>query len=778
MRILTKVRLIKLLLVIPILLIFFIYCEDSQTTFVNLECDNDFDKANLNKFIVEHNEYVNLNTFSGLENDIAYQNSSVYIAYINDVNGQKILKFAKSTDNGENWDSFSIIDPDVYNARNIRISVFNDIIYILYYDLHPNSIKLAVSINGGTRWSTFTIEENENLGISNDLFIYNDIIYVTYQYLNDSFKFAKSTDIGKNWSIKLIDNNYYSGWYPSMFVENNNIYIAYCDYYNSSLKFAKSTDNGESFVTQFIDESDSIGFKTSICKKDTVLYVAYFDRYNNAIKISKSEDDGSTWSIANSKISYNKIETIFGDININTENNDLFLSYITKKKDDYTYLVFFKSMDNGTTWYIVNEIKDASRSSVIYTKNLFYILYSSSQGLLFSVGNIYDNEISEQDSVEISHNENIQVKIGEYSSVYAEDGIVYISYYDSTNRSIKFIKSDNRGENFSAYKIIFGDQNISSFKNANTIADKYSYITMYNDVIYILFYELGKTSNENEDEIILRLAKSYDYGNSFEISEILRGLETATKYLKLLISDTKMILIFGNEIYYYTGAESIKKRRFNFLYSNDTGANWQYFDKLGDLHSNYLDSSSDVDFTGFPSMIIDYRGYLYLGYSNNGVKLSRSKDFGNSWDTLKITDEDSLTNSLVSLNNKIFYSYTLRKATSETDTLANYEMFLSTIDDKDGFDYHLKTSIFEEYSIYNIDTELYLNHYRVQNIFHTPAKKVRISNIDENGKNCLITSFYLDGENFSISPDYSGKYNDVYISYYYDHSLYLGRVGY
>jgi hypothetical protein len=194
--------------------------------------------------------------------------------------------------------------------------------------------------------------------------------------------------------------------------------------------------------------------------------------------------------------------------------------------------------------------------------------------------------------------------VGRYNSVAVSGSDVYISFYDETNRDLKFAKSTDSG-------ITWPTDNIKTVQSAGWVGARNSLAVAGSD-IYISYQDA--TSNYK-----LKFTKSTDGGLTWPTSNIKTVDSSSDGYTSLAVS--------GNDVYisysYYD--VDVMGSGLKCTKSTDGGATWP------------IDNIRIVDFNGnvgWSNSIATTGSDVYISYNdmtNNSLKFARSTDGGVTW---------------------------------------------------------------------------------------------------------------------------------------------------
>lgn len=243
---------------------------------------------------------------SFLDTSIAADANFVYISYFDDTNMD--LKFARSDDYGEHWETVSIVDTLGEVNGDCSIAVSNNIVFISYFDPMNGDLKFARSDANGDpgTWNVITTVDDggvNEVGSYSSIGVSGTSVYISYFDASaNALKFARSDangDPGTWLTIVEIDNGsgMGAGSHTDIHVEAPYVYISYFDTYSSLLKFARSDANGDSgtWVYMSADNSFLVGKYSSIDVMGTNVYISYYDESNTDLKFAISYNNGDTW---------------------------------------------------------------------------------------------------------------------------------------------------------------------------------------------------------------------------------------------------------------------------------------------------------------------------------------------------------------------------------------------------------------------------------------------------------------------------------------------------
>ncbi len=219
--------------------------------------------------------------------------NTIYISYYDATNGD--LKFTASTDGGSTWTTSAIDTAGTVGQYTSIDAVDSNTIYISYYDTSAGNLdlKFAESTDGGNNWSLSVVDSTDNVGQYTSLDAVDaNTIFISYYDLtvaNQDLKFATSTDGGSTWTTSTIDTTDNVGQYSSIHaLDANTLFISYYDVTNNDLKFARSNNGGNTWSISTLDNEGTIGQYTSLDALDTnSAFISYQDTTNGDLKLAE-----------------------------------------------------------------------------------------------------------------------------------------------------------------------------------------------------------------------------------------------------------------------------------------------------------------------------------------------------------------------------------------------------------------------------------------------------------------------------------------------------------
>ncbi len=275
----------------------------------------------------------------------AVNTETIFISYQNSTDSS--LKFAKTTDGGDNWDTSVVAGSNIGPPTSITAADTNTI-FIANRHTPSLSLWVAYSTDGGINWNNRSIDTQTDVGwFSSIIAVDANNVFMSYnREQTDELKFAKSTDGGYNWDWIVVDTDGDVGQTTSIdAVDTSTIFISYRHRGNNDLKFAKSTDSGSTWNYTYVDTVGDVGQTNSIKSLDAnTILISYWDATNSDLKLAKTTDGGSNWNL--SYVDTVGAIGVYNSLSVLDANN-LFIAY---RDIDNTGLKFARTTDGGSNW--------------------------------------------------------------------------------------------------------------------------------------------------------------------------------------------------------------------------------------------------------------------------------------------------------------------------------------------------------------------------------------------------------------------------------------------
>jgi hypothetical protein len=367
------------------------------------------------------------------------------------------------TINADKYEGKKAIDTAGDVREYSSIGVYQANVYISYYDVFNQDLKLAVSPNGGFDWTTLIVDSAGDVGQYCSLCVRENKLYISYyDVTNQNLKLAQSPDGGQNWNIETVDNSTDVGKYSSIDVsDSDEIFISYYDQDQEALKLAKYWFGGSGWEWGINERHDpasaKAGMYSSIDESAGIAYISYyyytssqrdlylrFDVYLDKATDTATTDDGY-WS------------------SIVVDGSTVYISYFSWVNQGALWgkITLAKSINGGFDWSNIdvdpcNAIFSSADSTLGFTSlavdgNNWFISYCGEAGASPADPLRFAKSDDGGSSCALTTIDNSIDKAGYYTSIVVNgtDGSnVYISYHDEGNDNLKFAKSADGGSSW------------------------------------------------------------------------------------------------------------------------------------------------------------------------------------------------------------------------------------------------------------------------------------------------------------------------------------------
>ncbi|MCK4265950.1 MAG: exo-alpha-sialidase [Thermoplasmata archaeon] len=355
-----------------------------------------------------------LSPYRGTFPSIAMAGSNVHILYDNGSNGE--IYYARSIDNGENWDKNDIFTPDdIYPSGAPKLAVSDDTsVHIVWQDIRLQPPKKEIfyqrSITNGDTWDAeFNISANDGYHSQNpSIACSGQNVHVVWEDLRDGdyeIYYKRSTDGGITWDDglgnvgqdrRLTVNPGKSDVGGYIAVMGSNIHLIWsrrtADFDCWETMNINSADNGATWSSPvYVSEHDAWHSdpQSIAVNASGGVHVVYWEhKYGNQeIGYRNSTDNGATWN-PEARLTYDGNHSQQPDIAINASH--VFVTWMDDR-DHYDYvgdpagafeLYYIESFDSGSSWgpetrltYAVNNsiqpcvAMDADYIHIVWTDN-------------------------------------------------------------------------------------------------------------------------------------------------------------------------------------------------------------------------------------------------------------------------------------------------------------------------------------------------------------------------------------------------------------------------
>jgi hypothetical protein len=271
----------------------------------------------------------------------------------------------------------------------------------------------------------------------------------------DPYTISLSGDAIEWHGVQAVDTDGTVGQYASIAVDGSNVFISYYDGTNGDLKFAKSSDGGATWPSGDIvtvDSSGNVGYWTAIAASGSTVIISYLDVTNNDLKFARSTDGGASWPAGN--IVTVDDGAIYSSSSLAMSGSTVHLCYYADGD-----LKYAQSTDGGATWPSGNKQTLFAPASTIVGVDSSMALVGSS--IYVSYGDSTNDDvlfIRSQDSGSTwTDNQYIEAsgQAGMYSDIAVSGSDVYVAYV--AGNDTRFTKSADGGETWSPANIVTVD---------------------------------------------------------------------------------------------------------------------------------------------------------------------------------------------------------------------------------------------------------------------------------------------------------------------------------
>jgi len=411
---------------------------------------------------------------TGDYNSLAVVNGNPAIAY-NDW-GDGDLRYIQATDaNGASWGTPVVVE-SATEGRYASMAVVNGNPAIGYYMTPGSDLNYvrAIDANGSAWGAPVTADGTGSTGRYASLNVVNGNPAISYQYSTASdLYYVRATNAnGTAWGAPFaVDTAGAVGPYTSLYVVNGNPAISYYDETNFDLKYARATNaDGSAWAAPVTAYSTGIvGQYTSMTVAAGNPVIAYFDITGTRLLLARSTDaDGTAWnSYVADPGDYNFGEYASGA----AVGGHPAVAYCDSWNGD---LRFCRASDEaGTSWgYSVildceGNVGDyaslaivASNPAVAYQDRSFmylkYVRATDPTGTNWGSPIVVDNGAGNA--------------VGQYSSLAVVNGNPAISYIDSSDYDLLYIRAtDSAGATWGTRVIVVSDDDVGEYSSMAVI---------------------------------------------------------------------------------------------------------------------------------------------------------------------------------------------------------------------------------------------------------------------------------------------------------------------
>jgi PKD repeat protein len=324
-----------------------------------------------------------------------------------------IIKYEWDFDEGADWEDFTpttgAATHDYTTAGNYTATL-----RITDDDGAEDTDNSEIEVLNPATWHIAVVDSYGNVGLHSHLTVVNGYPAIAYfDYGNWDLKYVRASDEdGITWGTPLTIAAYSQvGGHPSLVVVNGNPAISYYDYTRDVLMYVRATDaNGDSWGSRLtVDRGPHVGLWNSMAIVDGKPAISYYDYLWNVfdLKYVRANDaDGSSWGTP---------------MRVDRPGN----------------------VGRSTYLAIVN-----GNPAISYTDwgngRLKFVRANIPEGSTWGSPQVVDNEGN-------PHN----YWVGAFASLAVIDGNPAISYFDSTNCDLKYVRaSDANGDSWESPEIV------------------------------------------------------------------------------------------------------------------------------------------------------------------------------------------------------------------------------------------------------------------------------------------------------------------------------------
>ena len=373
----------------------------------------------------------------------AVVNGNPAISYYDVTN--KSLKYVRASDaSGTSWVTLTTVDSTGDVGQYASLFVVNGNPAISYYDNTNHDLKyVRASDANGTTWGTpVTLDSTGDVGQYTSLVVVNGNPAISYHdNTNGDLKYVRASDAsGTSWAtpVTVAGTGIDVGHYTSLAVVNGNPAISYYDNTNKDLIYVRASDTGgTSWGTPVtLDSTGDVGQFTSMAMVNGNPAISYYDNTNKDLKYVRASDaSGTGWATPVTLDStgdvgqYTSLAFVHGSPAISYHD-------FTNKSLKYVRA----SNASGTSWGTPLTL-DSSASVGQYAS--MAVLSSGNPAISY-----YDNTNRDLKWVTIPFTDIITTldstgDVGQYTSQVVVNGNPAISYYDVTNKDLKYVRASN-----------------------------------------------------------------------------------------------------------------------------------------------------------------------------------------------------------------------------------------------------------------------------------------------------------------------------------------------
>lgn len=327
-----------------------------------------------------------------------------------------------------------------------------DIPHISYMSEQYDDLKYATIVSGA--WKNYALDEPGNVGAFTSIAIDSkNRPHISYRDRDRGVLKYMVRDTEENWSNPVIVDNYANvGWYTSIALKSNDVpCISYYDYTNRHLKYACNSSGWKVItLTTIIEPPGQVkheGMFTSLAfDADNFANISYFSASEGYLKHAK-ESPKDKWSrtVVNAYPGW-----YAGDVGMYTslvlDANDVpYISYFSNYDNEWDYNLKYANKLGGA-WNVYNLGNFINNEGQYTSIDLdtngepqiahYEMYYGRLKRTFQNIGTWYEQTVDSADSE----------ALGKYASLGIDSRNDYhISYYDATNKKLKYAYSTDTG---------------------------------------------------------------------------------------------------------------------------------------------------------------------------------------------------------------------------------------------------------------------------------------------------------------------------------------------
>lgn len=556
------------------------------------------------------------------------------ISYYDESNGD--LKYMRALDaNGTFWGAPVTVDSVDDVGRFTSLAVVSGNPAISYYDATNDDLRFIRANDAtGTAWTSKSkiLDSTGVVGQDTSLVVVNGIPSISYRDVtNGDLKYVRATSAsGSTWNApSTLDSADNVGLYTSLAVVNGNPAISYYDDTNDDLKYVRATDaSGTTWNAPLtLASTDLVGLHTSLAVINGNPAISYYDDTNDDLKYLRATDvDGTIWG---APLTLDSTGLVGSHTSLKVVSGNPAVSYYDSTN---TNLKYVRATDvSGTAWNTpVTSNSDSADSVGQYSALL--VVGGNPAICYFDTTNGNPKYVRSPNVSGTSWgtpplvlDSGANGNVGQYASQAVVNGHPAISYYDVTNRDLKYVRAtDPGGTNWGVPLTIDSTGDVGQSSS----------LAVINGNPAICYHDTTTTE--------LKYVRANDpNGTTWGVPVV---IDNISQFPSLM-----MISGFGPGVSYY------RNNTLNYLRALDVnGADW-------DLRV-ILDSTGNVGEYSSQKMVDGFPGISYYDRTNGNLKFVRSTnnqglDWGARQTIDNSTDNVGLFTSLEFINGIPAISY-------------------------------------------------------------------------------------------------------------------------